>query len=107
MKIKKKTIKLVGVLVCGHLHLFDILIQYKAPIHTADIHSAFPIHYASQLCGISENENEKIDLNKGRGKFRKTILTIFFFIDQVWEFYKNSSIEKWISIVLMDKNEHH
>lgn len=37
--------------VCGHLDLFDILIQYEAPIHTADIYGAFPIHYASQLCG--------------------------------------------------------
>ncbi len=42
--------------------------QYKAPMHTADIHSAFPIHYASQLCGIPENEDEKIDPDKGKEK---------------------------------------
>jgi hypothetical protein len=40
-------------------------------MHTADIHNAFPIHYASQLCAISENEDLKIDSNKGRIKFRK------------------------------------
>jgi hypothetical protein len=39
------------ILVCGHVDLFDILIEYQASIHTADIYGAFPIHYASQLCG--------------------------------------------------------
>jgi hypothetical protein len=39
------------IIVCGHVDLFDILVQYQAPIHTADIYGAFPIHYASQLCG--------------------------------------------------------
>ncbi len=74
---KLKNIKLILILVCGHLHLFDILLQCKAPIHTADIHSAFPIHYASQLCGISENEDLKIDSNKGRRKFRRIFLDCF------------------------------
>jgi ankyrin repeat protein len=60
--------------VCGHLHLFDILLQYKAPIHTADIHSAFPIHYASQL---SENEDLKIDSNKGRRIIRRIFVDFF------------------------------
>jgi hypothetical protein len=41
-------------LVCGHLELFDILIQYQAPIHTSDIYGAYPIHYASQLCGNAD-----------------------------------------------------
>ncbi|CAF1385548.1 unnamed protein product [Adineta ricciae] len=52
------------VTVCGHLHLFDILLEYKAPIHTADIHRAFPIHYASQLCGKSVHDDLKIDSAK-------------------------------------------
>ncbi|CAF4599735.1 unnamed protein product [Rotaria sp. Silwood1] len=40
--------------VCGHLDLFDILVQYEAPVHTSDIYGAFPIHYASQLCGNND-----------------------------------------------------
>ncbi|CAF3287761.1 unnamed protein product [Rotaria sp. Silwood2] len=40
--------------VCGHVDLFDILVQYQAPIHTSDIYGAFPIHYASQLCGNND-----------------------------------------------------
>ncbi|UJR36642.1 hypothetical protein I4U23_029360 [Adineta vaga] len=50
--------------VCGHLHLFEILLQYKASLHTVDIHKAFPIHYASQLCGVPTNEDLKIDVVK-------------------------------------------
>ncbi|CAF2064495.1 unnamed protein product [Rotaria magnacalcarata] len=42
------------VTVCGHIDLFDILVQYQAPIHTYDIYGAFPIHYASQFCGNKE-----------------------------------------------------
>ncbi|CAF1099861.1 unnamed protein product [Rotaria sordida] len=40
--------------VCGHVDLFDILVQYQTPIHTSDIYGAFPIHYASQLCGNND-----------------------------------------------------
>ena len=66
-------------IVCGHLHLFDILVQYKAPVHTADIHGAFPIHYASQLCKSSVNEDTMIDSEKGRIKFQKKIFCSFFY----------------------------
>ncbi|CAF1081414.1 unnamed protein product [Adineta steineri] len=59
--------------VCGHLHLFDILLQYKAPIHTADIHNAFPIHYASQLCSVSTNEDLRIDSARGLAILQKFI----------------------------------
>ena len=37
--------------VCGHLHLFNILMKYGAPVHTPDVYGAFPVHYAAQLCG--------------------------------------------------------
>ncbi|CAF3394398.1 unnamed protein product [Rotaria sp. Silwood1] len=57
--------------VCGHLHLFDILIQYKAPLHTPDIHGVFPIHYASQLCDVSVNKDLKIDSEKGLAILQK------------------------------------
>ncbi|CAF2384298.1 unnamed protein product [Rotaria sp. Silwood2] len=59
--------------VCGHLHLFDILIKYKAPIHTPDIHGVFPIHCASQLCGVSVNKDLKIDSEKGLAILQKFI----------------------------------
>ncbi|CAF3920329.1 unnamed protein product [Rotaria magnacalcarata] len=61
---------------CGHLHLFDILLKYKAPVHTPDIRGAFPIHFASQLCGTSAGTNSTIHVDKvkleaahGRPKF--------------------------------------
>lgn len=38
-------------LVCEHVELFDLVVKYGAPIHTADNHGAYPIHYASQMCG--------------------------------------------------------
>ena len=53
-------------LVCGHLDLFDLLIDYHAPIHTADIYGAYPIHYAAQLAGIYGNDEMKIDPEKGQ-----------------------------------------
>jgi hypothetical protein len=62
------------ILVCGHLHLFDILLQYKAPIHTADTHAAFPIHYASQLCGVSVSDDLKIDSAKGKMDYQSIFL---------------------------------
>ncbi|CAF0962055.1 unnamed protein product [Rotaria sordida] len=60
--------------VCGYVHLFNILIKYKAPIHIPDIHGAFPIHYASQLGGnISVNKDFKIDSGKGLAILQKII----------------------------------
>ncbi|CAF3820120.1 unnamed protein product [Adineta steineri] len=52
--------------VCEHLDLFDILIQYHAPTHISDVYGAFPIHYASQLCGNN-------DSRKGLGILKKLI----------------------------------
>ena len=43
---KKKTNRFLA---CGHSHLFDIFRRYDAPFHTADVHGAFPIHYASKF----------------------------------------------------------
>jgi hypothetical protein len=51
---------IIVIIVCGHLHLFDILVQYQTPIHTSDIYGAFPIHYASQLCGIDETTIDSV-----------------------------------------------
>ncbi|CAF3436706.1 unnamed protein product [Rotaria socialis] len=59
--------------VCGHLHLFDILLKYKAPVHTPDIHGAFPIHYASQLRGTSVGTDSAIHSDKGLAILQKLI----------------------------------
>ena len=54
--------------VCGHVHLFDLLVQYKAPLHTADVYSAYPIHYASQLSAIENTENDDLKIDPTKGK---------------------------------------
>lgn len=50
---------------CGHLDLFDLLINADAPIHTADVYGAYPIHYAAQLSAIDKNDEMSIDPSKG------------------------------------------
>ena len=60
--------------VCGHLDLFDLLVQYQAPVHTADIYGAFPIHYASQLSGMEIADEVTIDPVKGRRRTEKDYL---------------------------------
>jgi ankyrin repeat protein len=37
--------------VCGQFNIFDYLITKNADPETADIHGAYPIHYAAQMCG--------------------------------------------------------
>ena len=45
--------------VCGESEVLDILINAKADPNTPDIHGAYPIHYAAQMCGPnSEMGNE-------------------------------------------------
>ena len=36
--------------VCGELDVLDILYTAGADLNTSDIHGAFPIHYAAQMC---------------------------------------------------------
>ena len=36
--------------VCGELEVMDILIEAGANPNTSDIHGAFPLHYAAQMC---------------------------------------------------------
>ena len=36
--------------VCGELEVLDILYTAGADLNTSDIHGAFPIHYAAQMC---------------------------------------------------------
>lgn len=37
--------------VCGHDNLFSFLLRNNAEAEMADIHGAFPLHYAAQMCG--------------------------------------------------------
>ena len=46
-------------LVCGESDILEILVANKADPNTPDIHHAFPLHYAAQMCGPnSEMGNE-------------------------------------------------
>ena len=40
-------------MVCGELEALDVLCNSGAEINSPDIHGAFPIHYAAQMCGPS------------------------------------------------------
>ncbi len=51
------------ILVCGHVDLFDIIMAYPTSIQTADIYGAYPIHYASHLCG-DEHSNKGLEILK-------------------------------------------
>ncbi|XP_078592276.1 uncharacterized protein LOC144871122 isoform X2 [Branchiostoma floridae x Branchiostoma japonicum] len=37
--------------VCGHPTCIELLVHHDATAETADIHGAFPLHYAAQMCG--------------------------------------------------------
>lgn len=52
-------------LVCAHSKLFDIVLNFGAPLHTPDIHGAFPIHYAAQLSVIEIDDNKTVDPHRG------------------------------------------
>ena len=43
--------------VCGELEALDVLCNSGAQINTPDIHGAYPIHYAAQMCGPSTDHN--------------------------------------------------
>ena len=47
--------------VCAHDQLFDFLVEKNADIESADIHGAYPIHYASQMCGEIDIWDETIN----------------------------------------------
>ena len=42
--------------VCGQLEPLDVLCNSGSLINTSDIHGAFPIHYAAQMCGPTEDQ---------------------------------------------------
>ena len=45
--------------VCGELEPLDVLCNAGAEINSPDIHGAFPLHYAAQMCGPSADQPEK------------------------------------------------
>ena len=40
-----------SITVCGEAEALDILVESGADPGTADVHGAFPLHYAAQMCG--------------------------------------------------------
>lgn len=48
---------------CGEIEVLDILANAGAELNTADIHGAYPIHYAAQMCG--PNSDMGIDTRLG------------------------------------------
>ena len=40
--------------VCGQEHLISYLLKHEANPETLDIHGAYPLHYAAQMCGETE-----------------------------------------------------
>ena len=40
-----------SIAVCGEVEALDILVESGADAGTADVHGAFPLHYAAQMCG--------------------------------------------------------
>ena len=63
------------VVVCGQFHLLDFLMKNDADAETSDIHGAYPIHYAAQMCGSVEIWDDKItrDQTKSLKILRKLI----------------------------------
>ena len=41
----------LSITVCGDVEALDILVESGADPGTADVHGAFPLHYAAQMCG--------------------------------------------------------
>ena len=49
--------------VCGHVDMLDILAKGKgANLSSPDVHKAFPLHYAAQMCG---NNGDSVDAETG------------------------------------------
>ena len=40
--------------VCGQLEALDVLCNSGALVNSPDIHGAYPLHYAAQMCGPTD-----------------------------------------------------
>ena len=56
--------------VCGHLDVIDFLHKEGANFACQDIHKAYPLHYAAQMCG---NKDEGADAKLGLAVLHKLI----------------------------------
>jgi ankyrin repeat protein len=46
--------------VCGHANILEYLLHQRCNSETPDIHGAFPLHYAAQMCGQIDVWDENI-----------------------------------------------
>ena len=44
--------------VCGQLEALDVLCNSGALVNSPDIHGAFPLHYAAQMCGPTDASSD-------------------------------------------------
>lgn len=72
--------------VCGYDNLLNFLLKSNADPEMADIHGAFPIHYAAQMCGqvdiwdqtiVRDSSKSKLNMNHANHDF---IFLIIVFI---------------------------
>ena len=52
--------------VCGQLPILEYLLRSNADPETADIHGAYPIHYAAQMCGKVDIWDETISRDQSK-----------------------------------------
>jgi ankyrin repeat protein len=55
--------------VCSQHHLIDFLLENKADPETPDIHGAYPIHYAAQMCGQVDILNDSFTKDTSKSYF--------------------------------------
>ena len=53
---------LIVISVCGHASLLDYLGEKAADLSTPDTHRAYPIHYAAQMSGATNEADRKTGL---------------------------------------------
>ncbi|KAF0296288.1 Serine/threonine-protein phosphatase 6 regulatory ankyrin repeat subunit B [Amphibalanus amphitrite] len=57
--------------VCGELEILDVLLEAGANPSTPDIHGAYPVHYAAQMCG--PNSEMATDVRVGLAALKKLV----------------------------------
>ncbi|KAG1690303.1 Inversin-B [Nymphon striatum] len=50
--------------VCGELECLDLLFEAGADTATADIHGAYPLHYAAQMCGSNSEMGNDTEIGR-------------------------------------------
>ena len=65
--------------VCGQYEILDYLLNNNCNAETADIHGAYPLHYAAQMCGQIDVWDENIIRNPEKSIKNVIILNIVSF----------------------------